>query len=192
MPAQRQGPADGFFRREFARPAAAPQEIEQSRLRIGERSPGFRPARMDERSAANEFSRQAQRARRDLAPARGLRREAKKACGGNSCGKDGLARRRQFADGSRAGQALAERRLPGTVVNALAEALQDSLSGQARKGLRDRRDRNAREVFKAPEPFAGVFDAAANPLRGLPRARRFGALSQWLHRARHQARCQVL
>ena len=61
------GSADGFFRRQFARPAAAAQEIEQRGIALRKAGPCFRPARVDDRVAADEFAGQAEGAGGNLA-----------------------------------------------------------------------------------------------------------------------------
>jgi hypothetical protein len=52
--------ADGFFRREFACPSGAAQEIEQRRIALGEAGPCFRSARMNDGVAPDKFAGQAE------------------------------------------------------------------------------------------------------------------------------------
>src|SRR6266480_5690259 len=76
--------ADSFFRRELACPSGAAQEIEQRRITLGKAGPCFRPARMNDGVAADEFAGQAEGAGGNLAPSRRLCRESEKIGGGDS------------------------------------------------------------------------------------------------------------
>src|SRR6266478_4215082 len=79
-----EGAVDGFFRRELACSSRAAQEIEQRRITLGKAGPCFRPARMNDGVAADEFAGQAEGAGGNLAPSRRLCRESEKIGGGDS------------------------------------------------------------------------------------------------------------
>ena len=152
------GAADGFFRRELACSSRAAQEIKQRRIALGEAGPCFRSARMNDGVAADEFAGQAEGAGGNLAPARRLCRESEKIGGGDARREDALVPGGEPLDRGRVRPALAEGRLPGAVVDALAQALKPPLSRQAREGLRDSREGQVPEVIKPPQPFAAAFD----------------------------------
>ncbi len=156
------GAADGFFRREFACPSGAAQEIEQRRIALGKAGPCFRPARMNDGVAADEFAGQAEGAGGNLAPARRLCRESEKIGGGDARREDALVPGGEPLDRGRVRPALAEGRLPGAVVDALAQALKPPLPRQAREGLGDGLEGQVPEVVKAPQPFAAAFDLLAD------------------------------
>jgi len=113
-----------FFRRQLARPARPAQEVEQSRIAFGEGGPRFGSARMDDGIAANEFSRKAESAGSNLVLLCRLRRESEKISGGDTRREDTLAPRGEPLDRGGVRPALPEGCVTGTVVDALAQALE--------------------------------------------------------------------
>ena len=67
---------------------------------------------------------------------RALRRESQKIGGGDAGWKDGLAAGGELLDCGGVRPALAEGRLPGAVIDALAQTFECPLARQAREGLR--------------------------------------------------------
>ncbi len=156
------GAPDGFFGRELACASGAAQEIEQRRIALGKAGPCFRPARMNDCVATDEFAGQAEGAGGNLAPTRRLRRESEKVGSSDARRENALAPGGELLDRGRVRPALAKGRLPGAVVDALAQALNPPLPSQAREGLRDCRERQVPEVVKPPQPFAAAFDLPAD------------------------------
>ena len=64
-----------------------------------------------------------------------------------------------------------EGRLPRPVVEALAQALDHALAGQAGQRLRHGRERHAVKVGQPPDPLAAGFDPRADGLGGVSRTR---------------------
>ncbi len=172
------GAADGFFRREFACPSGTAQEIEQRRIALREYGPCFRSARVNDGVAADEFAGQAEGAGGKLSPSCRLRRESQKIGGGDAGRETALAPGCEPLDRGRVWPALAEGRLPGAVVDALAQALPGAvvdalaqafkppLPRQAREGLGDGLEGQVPEVVKPPQPFAAAFDLLADESHG--------------------------
>jgi acyl transferase domain-containing protein len=117
---------------------------------------------VNHRVAADQFSGQAESGSGNFTAFCALRRESQKISRGDSRRKNRPALRRKLPECGGAWQTLAERRLPGAVVDPFAQAFDDPLSRQARQRLRHGHKWEVPEVFEPPQPFTAAFNPPAD------------------------------
>jgi hypothetical protein len=140
---------------------------------------------VNHRVAADQFSGQAESGSGNFTAFCALRGESQKISRGDSGWKNRPVLRRKLPECGGAWQTLAERRLPGAVVDPFAQAFDDPLSRQARQRLRHGHKWEAPEVFEPPQAFTAAFNPLANQICSA------GAPSHALSIGFHDAVCQV-
>lgn len=135
---------------------------------------------MNDGVVADKFARQAEGAGGNLAPSRVLGREAEKVGGGNSRWENGAVLRNEIPDLRWIGLAFSEGGMAGSVINALAQALDLSLLSEAGKGLDNGRNRKIPEIRQAPQLLSAGLDTL--PDEGRDMTGTTGWLSVLVHR----------
>ena len=120
------------------RPAA--EEVEEGGVRLGERLPGLRPARVDDGVAADHETRQAKTVGGQFDSGGILGGEAEEIGRGDARGENFLPPEGETADLGVVRPAGAEGGAARSVVEALAQALDHPLAGQAGQRLGDGRE----------------------------------------------------